>query len=465
MKKIISTSLLVLGSSTVASAADRNAILEALKKYCVPDPHAATCNTIFEGVFNSKRTTAVKEGHYCDCTNNTYLKYNKNQRKCEPYCPNNLLKGSLLPSSSSNCKSGSGKISLSSVKGNVSFCCYCSAGTYSDGKSECKDCKAGTYSKDYAGSCTQCKAGTFSSKGSSSCYPCSSGYWSSAGAGSCTPCPAGTYSTGSASSCTNCLTTGVTSCSPTTGKATSCKAGYGFNSTIGTCSQCSPGFYSAGGTSGCLTCSSNGSALDWSSIANCGGKHSRSWLTYCDGYGESSNKSYLHTEYYNFGGAKASNNQYCNGTWLLSCSKDGSKPAASKSCDDETVSWTTYCDNDNETTNKSYSHSYTYSHGSCKEKGQYCSSGSCKTCSSPPTHAKFTTVGTCDWDCESPFIKSSTTNTCICGDGYKLSGNTCKKKQCHVVIGSNSFYIDVGDARKTVLTTNYPTCANSCDTF
>ncbi len=187
MRKIISTPLLVLGSSNIASAADKNAILEALKKYCVPDPQTATCGTIYEGIFNSLRPTAKTDGHYCDCIDNKYLKYNKNQRKCNLYCPTGSTP--TLLQSSNHCNAGSGKITLSTYKNNVSFCCYCSSGTFSDGTTECKECAPGTYSKANAGKCTQCEAGTYNNQsGSSGCTYCGVGYYSNTGATSCLRC-------------------------------------------------------------------------------------------------------------------------------------------------------------------------------------------------------------------------------------------------------------------------------------
>ena len=136
---------------------------------------------------------------------------------------------------------------------------HCKAGYgYSNGS--CPACATGYY-KSGAGntSCSQCPAGKYSNAGanataSTGCNVCGAGTYSNAGAGSCSACPAGKYSTGGASSCTNCLTTGVASCSATTGKATSCKAGYGFNSSNGTCTECGIGYYSAGGTNTCTTC-------------------------------------------------------------------------------------------------------------------------------------------------------------------------------------------------------------------
>ena len=102
--------------------------------------------------------------------------------------------------------------SITPVNAQLYMCKLCSAGTYSDGtKTSCKKCPAGTYSSAGASSCSTCSAGTYSS---------------SAGAGSCTTCPTGTYSSAGASSCINCLTTGVSACSSSTGKATSCKSGY-----------------------------------------------------------------------------------------------------------------------------------------------------------------------------------------------------------------------------------------------
>ena len=70
----------------------------------------------------------------------------------------------------------------------------------------------------------------------------------------CQNCPTGYWSNGYFKECKSCLTTGVSACSSTTGKATSCKAGYGFNSSAGTCTQCSAGYYSAGGTASCSKC-------------------------------------------------------------------------------------------------------------------------------------------------------------------------------------------------------------------
>ena len=93
------------------------------------------------------------------------------------------------------------------------------------------------------------------------CEACPAGTWNNGNYESCQKCATGTYSTGGASSCTNCLTTGVASCSATTGKATSCKGGFGLLSS-GACSQCSAGTYSPGGTIGCYSCSTG----YWSSV-------------------------------------------------------------------------------------------------------------------------------------------------------------------------------------------------------
>ena len=60
----------------------------------------------------------------------------------------------------------------------------------------------------------------------------------------CQSCPAGTWSDGTLRECKNCLTTGVASCDPSTGKATSCKPGYGYSN--GSCSACADREYSSG---------------------------------------------------------------------------------------------------------------------------------------------------------------------------------------------------------------------------
>ena len=100
----------------------------------------------------------------------------------------------------------------------------------------------------------------------------------------CQNCPAGTWSDGMFTTCKSCLTTGVATCSSTTGMPTSCKAGYGFDADYeeenceyicsyedngetsceeicnyseilsSSCNKCPIGKYSKGGKVSCSSC-------------------------------------------------------------------------------------------------------------------------------------------------------------------------------------------------------------------
>ena len=176
--------------------------------------------------------------------------------------------------------------------------------------------------------CEACPAGTWGD--GTNCNTCSAGTYSTAGSSSCTNCPAGKYaSSAGSSSCTNCLTTGVASCSATTGKATSCKAGYGFNSSNGTCTSCAIGRYSTGGASSCGYCSSTNYGA-WG--GNCG-TVTRNVTTYCTKAGSTSSTGNSSTTTKTTT-MSCSGHTYCsastNGT-CTSCSKPSNSSWASSS--------------------------------------------------------------------------------------------------------------------------------------
>ena len=230
------------------------------------------------------------------------------------------------------------------------------------------------------------------------CEACPAGTW---GDGTnCNKCSTGTYAYAGASSCTNCLTSGVKSCDSTTGKATSCKGGFSFLSS-GACSQCSAGTYSSGGTTGsCYSCS---------------------------------------TGYYSSAGASS-----CS-----SCSSTKYE-AWSGNCGTVTRNVTKYCTKAGSTSSTGNASTTTESKNMSCSGHNYCSAqtnGTCTSCSNPPTNASWNSDSGCGWSCNS---------------GYKLSGNTCKKKQCHVYTNISNYYIDVGTTITTTATITYPTCGNNC---
>ena len=184
----------------------------------------------------------------------------------------------------------------------------------------------------------------------------------------CNKCSTGTYAYAGASSCINCLTSGVKSCDSTTGKATSCKGGFSFLSS-GACSQCSAGTYSSGGTGGCYSCSTG----------------------YYSSAGASSCSSCSSTSY---------------GAWSGNCGK-------------VTRNVTKYCTKAGSTSSTGNASTTTESTTMSCSGHNYCSAetnGTCTSCSKPSNSSWDSTSG-CSWSCNS---------------GYKLSGNTCEKKQCYV---------------------------------
>ncbi|MBQ8660070.1 MAG: hypothetical protein IJ473_00605 [Alphaproteobacteria bacterium] len=194
------------------------------------------------------------------------------------------------------------------------------------------------------------------------CEACPAGTW---GDGTnCNKCSAGTYAYTGSSSCTSCLTTGVVSCSATTGRATSCKGGFSFLSS-GACSQCSAGTYSIGGTTGsCSTCPAGKySGAGASSCSSCSSTSYGKWSGNC-------------------GTVKRNVTKYC--TKAGSTSSTGNAETTTESTT-MSCSGHTYC---SATTN-----------------------GTCTACSNPPSNSGWDSSSGCGWHCN---------------DGYYKSGNNCK---------------------------------------
>ena len=86
MKKLLLIALLL--SSGVAHSATTEQITNALAKYCVPDPKAATCGTEVEGKYSDTVSAVSKQN--CLCYQNTNSKakmqYIPSSRKCEAVC-------------------------------------------------------------------------------------------------------------------------------------------------------------------------------------------------------------------------------------------------------------------------------------------------------------------------------------------------------------------------------------------
>jgi hypothetical protein len=72
----------------------RDKLTEALKAYCVP-PSEEVCAAM----------AARHRGGFCDCGDSTYMKYNREDRKCEVICP-----AGQIPEKASGCEAGYGGI-------------------------------------------------------------------------------------------------------------------------------------------------------------------------------------------------------------------------------------------------------------------------------------------------------------------------------------------------------------------
>ena len=86
MKKLLLIALLVSGG--IAHSATTEQITNALAKYCVPDPKAATCGTEVEGKYSNTVSAVSKQNCLCHQNTNSKAKmqYIQLSRKCEAVC-------------------------------------------------------------------------------------------------------------------------------------------------------------------------------------------------------------------------------------------------------------------------------------------------------------------------------------------------------------------------------------------
>ncbi|MBR4315705.1 MAG: hypothetical protein IKP65_01860 [Alphaproteobacteria bacterium] len=86
MKKLLLIALLVSGG--IAHSATTEQITNALAKYCVPDPKAATCGTEVEGKYSDTVSAVSKQNCLCHQNTNSKAKmqYIQLSRKCEAVC-------------------------------------------------------------------------------------------------------------------------------------------------------------------------------------------------------------------------------------------------------------------------------------------------------------------------------------------------------------------------------------------
>ncbi len=87
MKKLLLIALL-LSSGVPAYSATTEQITNALAKYCVPDPKAATCGTEVEGKYSNTVSAVSKQNCLCHQNTNSKAKmqYIQLSRKCEAVC-------------------------------------------------------------------------------------------------------------------------------------------------------------------------------------------------------------------------------------------------------------------------------------------------------------------------------------------------------------------------------------------
>ena len=340
----------------------------------------------------------------------------------------------------------------------------CNSGYYKSGST----CVANNNSNNYYN--TQCGAGQYWTN--NTCYACLSAptnsYYTTAGSCDWT-CNSGYYKSGS-----TCVYSGNNNyyggCSM--GQYWSGNTCYtcsgipanAYYTTTGSCDwTCSNGYYKSGNT--CVSNYNNNNNYSctvgqyWSgnSCYTCNTKPSNSYYTNagtCDWT--------CYSGYYNNGGYCTQNTptcttgQYLSGNMCLSCTTKPSNAyyTSTGSCD-----WT--CSSGYYKSGNTCVSNYNYN--TCSA-GQYWSGNSCYSCSSLPYNAYYTTAGSCDWTCNSGYYKSG--NTCIsnnnyntyCGIGQYSSGNTCYSCSS---LPWNAYYTTIGSCDWTC-NSGYYKNGNTC---